>query len=57
MPILNVMIGGWVLLSDSAENMGLPFLRGIQDPVPCGFDTDWSSSEPHLTGTESPRNL
>ncbi len=57
MLILNVMIGSCVFFSDSAQDMGLPFLRGIQDPVPCGFDSDSSPSEPHLTGTESPRNL
>lgn len=46
-----------VIFSDGAKNMGLSFLWGIQDSVPCGFDSNSTQSEPHFTGKESPRNL
>lgn len=28
------------ILADGSEDLGLPFLRGLKDPVPCGSDSD-----------------
>lgn len=52
---LHVLAGGIyffvaVFPADSSADLGLPVLRGLQNPVPCSSDTDPPQPGPDSTG-------